>query len=272
MLQIRSAKLRRYVGIGVILAVVLVASVSLDHGRARATSSSEAASSQAVPGFTYTAPTGPEMEPAQIQELAVALARQSGVNGALKLSIAHATAREGNDVLNGESPKTQTATVEGAWESVPSYVVVMEAPAGEYFSPDDPEPPGAAPIHQKYWAVVMDSQDGQVTGGFGGPTPPKIEELGPVITSTVPALRIVAEKSEPANGGIIVWLKPSHVGWPVNVTRVGSHWSITRKYTTEGARFRFLHDGEFIVDARKCGSRRVHLPLKKYVNVTLDCH
>jgi hypothetical protein len=271
MLQIRSDKMRRYVGIGVILVGVLVVSVLLDHGRAGAASSSDAVSSQVVPGFSYTAPAGPEMEPAQIQELAVALARQSGVNGALKLSFAHATAREGSDVLNGESAKTQTATVEGAWERVPSYVIVMEAPAGEYFSPNDPEPPGAAPIHQKYWAVVMDSQDGQVTAGYGGPTPPKIEELGPAITSTVAALPIVAEKSEPANGGIIVWLKPSHVGWPVSVTKVGSHRSMTRKYTTEGARFR-LQDGEFIVGARKCRSRRVYLPRKQYVTVTLDCH
>jgi hypothetical protein len=271
MLQIRSDKMRKYVGIGVILAVVLVASVSLGRGRARAASSSEVASSEAAPGFSYTAPTGPEMEPAQVEELAVSLARQSGVNGALKLSVAHATEREGNDVLNGDSPKTQTATVEGAWERVPSYVIVMEAPAGEYFSPNEPEPPGAAPIHQKYWAVVMDSQDGQVTGGYGGPTPPNIEELGPVMTSTVAALPIVAEKSEPSNGGIIVWLKPSHVGWPVSITKVGSHWSMTRKYTSEGARFR-LEDGKFIVHARKCGSRQVYLPRKQYVTVTLDCH
>lgn len=263
--------MRKYVGIGVILAVVLVASVSLGRGRARAASSSEVASSQAAPGFSYTAPTGPEMEPAQVEELAVGLARQSGVNGVLKLSVAHATAREGNDVLNGDSPKTQTATVEGAWERVPSYVIVMEASAGEYFSPNEPEPPGAAPIHQKYWAVVMDSQDGQVTGGYGGPTPPKIEELGPVMTSTVAALPIVAETSEPSNGGIIVWLKPSHVGWPVSITKVGSRWSMTRKYTTEGARFR-LQDGKFIVHARKCGSRHVYLPRKQYVTVTLDCH
>lgn len=264
--------MRRYVNIGITLAVVTVAGAWLEHGPARADSSSEATSSQAVPGFTYTAPTGPEMEPAQIQELAVALARQAGVNGALKLSMVHATAGEGNDVLNGASPKTQTAAVEGPWERVPSYVIVMEAPAGEYFSPNDPEPPGAAPIHQKYWAVVMDSQDGQVTAGYGGPRPPKIEELGPVITSTVAALPIVAEKSEPANGGIIVWLKPPHVGWPVNVTRVSSHQTVTRKYTTEGARFRFLQGGEFIVDARKCGRHRVYLPPKKYAHVTLDCN
>ena len=91
-----------------------------------------------------------------------------------------------------------------------------------------------------------------------------------VITSTVAALPIVAEKSEPANGGIIVRLKPSHVGWPVNVTRISSHQTVTRKYTAEGASFRFLQGGEFIVDARKCGRHRVYLPPKKYVRVTLS--
>jgi hypothetical protein len=269
MLQIRSNKMRNYVAIGVILAAALVASILLSHDRARAASNSDAASSE-VPGFTYTPPTGPEMEPAQIRELAVAFARQSGVNGTLKVSIAHATAREAANVLNHESPTTRTSTVEGAWERASSYVVVMEAPAGEAFSPNEPEPQKAAPIHQKYWAIVLNSQDGQPIAEYGGPTPPNIEELGPVITSTVAASPIVATTSEPSNGGIIVWLKPSHVGWPVNVTKVG-HGSVTRKYTTEGARFR-VQDGEFIVDARKCGRRRVYVPRKKYVTVTLDCH
>ncbi len=263
--------MRNHVAIGVILAVVLVASTLLSHGRASATSNSEAASSEAVPGFTYTPPTGPEMEPAQIRELAVAFARQSGVNGTLKVSIAHATAREAANVLNHESPTTQTATVEGEWERASSYVVVMEAPAGEDFSPNEPEPRKATPIHQKYWAIVLNSQDGQAIAEYGGPTPPKIEELGPVITSTVAASPIVATTSEPSNGGIIVWLKPSHVGWPVNVTKVGDHGSVTRKYTTEGARFR-VQGGEFIVDARKCGRRRVYVPRKRYVTVTLHCH
>jgi hypothetical protein len=261
--------MRRYVGIGVILVVALVTSLSLMHGRARAASGHGATSGREEP-MSYTPPTGPEMEPAQIQELAVAIARSDGVTGALKVSIAHSTARAATNVLNGSSAQAQTAT-EGAWERAPSYAVVMEAPTGEYFSPNEPEPRRAAPIHQKFWAIVMEAQNGYISAEYGGPTPPALEELGPVISSTVAPLSSVAETAEPANGGIIVWLKPPHVGWPVKIIQVGGHRSMIRKYTSEGARFR-IEGGDYIVEARRCGSRRVHLGRRNYVNVTLDCH
>lgn len=272
--------------------VMICAAVLLTHNSAKA--QSEEPANERFTG--YQTPTGPELEPlAAASSAANTYARQAGQDGELEVKTAHGTFAQAQAVLEEKAPSQ--AAVGGTpeiaeWRASPAYLVVIEATApNATFTPNVPTPPGRTGPSGKVMGLILESHTGFVEGRYVGPNAPKLSELGPVASTTLPAVTSTAEAASLRAKGI-----PSKLGelagkvygaghrlvkgWRVLIghphTALGQH-AIAARRTDHGGGFSFQFPaGQYLVAAQRpngklCGVRTARIVQRAETHIVLTC-
>ncbi len=276
----------------VFLAVLVVACIAGLVAR----SGANAASSEVERAVDYTAPSGPELDPlAAARTVASRYARQAGQDGALDVAVARGSFAEATAVTEGKVPseaETESSSPEiAAWRTSRAYLIVIKAlAANARFTPNVPTPRGHNGPSGAVMSLIIDSHTGFVEGETIGPSAPKIDELGSVVSTTIAAvgaetsdLHLSAAASSPRPGLLIGRAyvgRRAAKGWPVLVARsrggLARH-AITATRTGSTGGFTIpLTAGLYVIavrrpNGRECGVREVRIVHHARTHVALRC-
>jgi hypothetical protein len=266
------------------VAVLLIAGVG--HGGA-----AHAANASSEHLTSYIPPTGQEMEPVQVQSLAVMAARRAGENGALHLTQAKSNFAHAHALLMGEksSAADESGTSERAEMRSSVWVTVMTTTDGTAFAPNVPTPRGHAGPTGQVMAIVTDAHTGFIKERYLGPAAPDVYLLGPEVSTTIPAAAIgtaatgntasaaTAVKPNRNRGYIEGRLVPARIGRLVTLRDTHGHVVDSTKSlpaaseTHAGAFILRVSEGHYVISAPRCGGRSLHVRARHTLTVTLHC-
>jgi hypothetical protein len=165
-------------------------------------------------------------------------------------------------------------------------LAVMRAPAGSVFRPDVSTPPGHAGPTGNVMSVIVNACTGQKEGLNLEPSPPgKLDELGPELHATVPAVGTASATSTSSRSdGVLAGSLLVHgrltPGWRILVASGNSPLPrdpVAREKTSGSGRFRFsLAPGRYRIGALRphdsmCGLKTIHVTRGEEIRLALKC-